>query len=190
MLKFPDGMLKNRRLEHTNRSTSTNFIAAKVQNYLFSIFDGFPDDLFQEDKNTTTNLGEQAKTEILQGAARFHARQRFLHCNLRTSGLLHRRRNSLLQVKRILHRSPGVAKTDHRPHRRCPSQEWLYPFAGLQTKGSDIDPVNQLVVYALAFASSTRLPVKVLKCAWFDEKDYFEFFPLQAVRAKTAGASA
>ena len=47
-----------------------------------------------------------------------------------------------------------------------------------------IDPVNQLVVYALAFASRTRLPVKVFKCAWFDEKDYFEFFPLQAVKAK------
>jgi ATP-dependent exoDNAse (exonuclease V) beta subunit len=49
-----------------------------------------------------------------------------------------------------------------------------------------IDPVNQLVVYALAFASRARLPVKVLKCAWFDEKDYFEFFPLQAVRATAA----
>lgn len=47
-----------------------------------------------------------------------------------------------------------------------------------------IDPINQLVVYALAFASRTRLPLKVLKCAWFDEKDYFEFFPLQAVKAK------
>jgi hypothetical protein len=45
-----------------------------------------------------------------------------------------------------------------------------------------------LVVYALAFASRTRLPVKALKCAWFDEKDYFEFFPLQAVKAKSAQA--
>jgi len=53
-------------------------------------------------------------------------------------------------------------------------------------KARHIDPVNQLVVYALAFASRTRLPVKVLKCAWFDEKDYFEFFPLQAIRAKSA----
>lgn len=51
---------------------------------------------------------------------------------------------------------------------------------------SHINPVNQLVVYALAFASRTRIPVKVLKCAWFDEKDYFEFFPLQAVMARKA----
>jgi transposase-like protein len=50
----------------------------------------------------------------------------------------------------------------------------------------NIDPVNQLLVYALALASRTRLPIKSFKCAWFDEKDYFEFFPLQAVRAKTA----
>src|SRR6266567_5438280 len=42
---------------------------------------------------------------------------------------------------------------------------------------------------SLAFASRTRLPVKVLKCAWFDEKDYFEFFPLQAVRAKSRSHS-
>lgn len=53
-------------------------------------------------------------------------------------------------------------------------------------KACDIDPVNQLVVYALAFASRTRLPLKQLKCAWFDEKDYFEFYPLQAVRVRAA----
>ena len=55
-----------------------------------------------------------------------------------------------------------------------------------------IDPANQLVVYALAlaFASRTRLPVKLFKCAWFDEKDYFEFFPLQAVKAKAASLAA
>jgi transposase-like protein len=51
-------------------------------------------------------------------------------------------------------------------------------------KARDVDPVNQLVVHALAFASRTRLPVKAFKCAWFDEKDYFEFFPLQAIKAK------
>jgi transposase-like protein len=56
-------------------------------------------------------------------------------------------------------------------------------------KARQIDPVNQLVVYALAFASRTRLPVKVLKCAWFDEKHYFEFFPLQAIKAKCAHAA-
>jgi len=25
------------------------------------------------------------------------------------------------------------------------------------------------------------LPLKVFKCGWFDEKNYFEFFPLQGV---------
>jgi hypothetical protein len=57
-------------------------------------------------------------------------------------------------------------------------------------KARTIDPVNQLVVYALALASRTRLPVKVFKCAWFDEKDYFEFFPLQAIKAKSTEAHA
>jgi hypothetical protein len=28
--------------------------------------------------------------------------------------------------------------------------------------------------------------VKLFKCAWFDEKDYFEFFPLEGIKAKEA----
>jgi len=39
----------------------------------------------------------------------------------------------------------------------------------------------QLTIYALALARRTGLPVRVFKCGWFDEKNYFEFFPLQAV---------
>jgi hypothetical protein len=37
-------------------------------------------------------------------------------------------------------------------------------------KAREIDPVNQLVVYALAFASRARLPVKVFKCAWLTRR--------------------
>ena len=59
-----------------------------------------------------------------------------------------------------------------------------------EPKAREIDPVNQLLVYALAFASRTRLPVKAFKCAWFDEKDYFEFFPLQAIKARQFEAQA
>jgi len=40
---------------------------------------------------------------------------------------------------------------------------------------------KQLTVYALALASRTKLPLSCFKCAWFDENDYFEFFPLHAV---------
>ncbi|MBI2676326.1 MAG: PD-(D/E)XK nuclease family protein, partial [Candidatus Aenigmarchaeota archaeon] len=47
-----------------------------------------------------------------------------------------------------------------------------------------INAVNQLTVYALALASRTKLAVKDFKCAWFDEKDYYEFFPLHAVYKK------
>jgi hypothetical protein len=32
----------------------------------------------------------------------------------------------------------------------------------------------------------TSLPLRFSKCAWFDEKGYFEFFPLQAVYAQEA----
>jgi ATP-dependent exoDNAse (exonuclease V) beta subunit len=39
----------------------------------------------------------------------------------------------------------------------------------------------QLTIYALALARRTSLPLKFFKCGWFDEKDYFEFYPLQGV---------
>ena len=42
-------------------------------------------------------------------------------------------------------------------------------------------PIEQLVVYALALASRTKLAVKDFKCAWFDDSAYYEFFPLHAV---------
>jgi len=39
----------------------------------------------------------------------------------------------------------------------------------------------QLTIYALALARRTGLPLMFFKCGWFDEKDYFDFFPLQGV---------
>ncbi|MEM5810913.1 MAG: hypothetical protein QXP66_03350 [Candidatus Aenigmatarchaeota archaeon] len=44
-----------------------------------------------------------------------------------------------------------------------------------------INAVNQLTIYALSLASRTKLAVKDFKCAWFDDKAYYEFFPLHAV---------
>jgi hypothetical protein len=41
--------------------------------------------------------------------------------------------------------------------------------------------VTQLTIYALALSRRTGLPVKAFKCAWFDERDNFEFFPLPAI---------
>lgn len=44
--------------------------------------------------------------------------------------------------------------------------------------------VTQLAIYALALSRRTGVPVKAMKYAWFDERDYFEFFPLSAVYPK------
>ncbi len=44
-----------------------------------------------------------------------------------------------------------------------------------------INPVPQLTLYALALASRLQIPIKYFKVAWFDETDYFEYFPLHAV---------
>ncbi len=42
-------------------------------------------------------------------------------------------------------------------------------------------PIEQLTIYALAMSRLTGLKVFNFKCAWFDEKDYFEFYPLHVV---------
>jgi hypothetical protein len=43
-------------------------------------------------------------------------------------------------------------------------------------------PVEQLTWYALALSRLTGLRLYEFKCGWFDEKDYFEFFPLHVVK--------
>jgi hypothetical protein len=48
-------------------------------------------------------------------------------------------------------------------------------------KGKEADTVHQLTLYALALSRLTGLRVYDFKCAWFDENDYFEFFPLHIV---------
>ncbi len=45
-------------------------------------------------------------------------------------------------------------------------------------------PVDQLTLYALALARLTGLRLFHFKCGWFDEDDYFEFFPLHVVYKK------
>ncbi len=42
-------------------------------------------------------------------------------------------------------------------------------------------PIEQLVLYAMALSRLTGLRLFEFKCAWFDEKDYFEFFPLHVL---------
>lgn len=44
--------------------------------------------------------------------------------------------------------------------------------------------VTQLTIYTLALSRRTGLPVKVFKCAWFDDQDYFKFYPLPSVYPK------
>ena len=38
-----------------------------------------------------------------------------------------------------------------------------------------------MTIYALALSRLTGIRLYHFKCAWFDSKDYFEFFPLHVV---------
>ncbi len=48
-------------------------------------------------------------------------------------------------------------------------------------------PIEQLTIYALALSRLTSLKLHSFKCAWFDEDEYFEFFPLHVVYKKKKG---
>jgi plasmid stabilization system protein ParE len=45
-------------------------------------------------------------------------------------------------------------------------------------------PIAQLMVYALALSRRTGLRLYDFVCAWFDEHDYFEFYPLHVVHKR------
>jgi ATP-dependent exoDNAse (exonuclease V) beta subunit len=47
-------------------------------------------------------------------------------------------------------------------------------------------PIEQLTIYALALSRLTSLRLYNFKCAWFDEDDYYEFYPLHVVYKKKA----
>ena len=42
-------------------------------------------------------------------------------------------------------------------------------------------PIDQLTIYALALSRLTGLRLYDFKCAWFDDKNYYEFYPLHVV---------
>src|SRR5215813_15429586 len=94
------------------------------------------------------------------------------------------RRNPLLQIQGFFVTLPESSKPITGHIDVIQARNGFIHILDYKPKAREIDPVNQLVVYALGLASRTRLPVKVFKCAWFDEKDYFEFFPLQAIKAR------
>jgi transposase-like protein len=47
-----------------------------------------------------------------------------------------------------------------------------------------IKPIEQLTIYALALSRLTNLRLYHFKCAWFDDENYFEFYPLTVVHKK------
>ena len=48
-------------------------------------------------------------------------------------------------------------------------------------------PIEQLTLYAMALSRLTGLRLFEFKCAWFDENDYFEFFPLHVLHKPRKG---
>ena len=44
-----------------------------------------------------------------------------------------------------------------------------------------VKPIEQLTWYAMALSRLTGLRIYNFKCAWFDEKEYYEFYPLHVI---------
>ena len=244
-------MLRERTLEHqqtyqykvhlsklalTASAVAPN-VAARVTNYLLSVFGDFPDDFFRDDPTSnpdrqalsapngdlSTNPAESA-LPVAMRSSKSHfeilplvrTEKQNLANDLAALGLLLARKNRerhpavqdfmlandsctvacevpvyLTAQEIAYYKSRGFFVTLPESSKPITGhidvvqvRNGLIHLLDYKPNARQIDPVNQLVVYALAFASRTRLPVRVFKCAWFDENDYFEFFPLQAVKAK------
>jgi len=196
-------------------------IAAQMTSYLLSVFEDFPDVLFQENADDDS-LAEAAP--LRSSKSRFEilplsrTEKQNLANDLAALGLLLARRNKdrHASVQDFMLANDSCTIACEVPVYLTSGDIARYKCEGLfiglpeSTKAvtghidvlqarngfihlldykpgaRQIDPVNQLVIYALAFAARTGLPLKVLKCAWFDEKDYFEFFPLEAVSLRLA----
>jgi ATP-dependent exoDNAse (exonuclease V) beta subunit len=50
-------------------------------------------------------------------------------------------------------------------------------------------PIAQLMIYALALSRRTNLKLFNFVCAWFDEHNYYEFYPLHVVHKQRHIAS-
>ena len=210
-------MLKERRLDHqqvyeykvhlAKLALMPHFvardIAAKVESYLLSIFEDFPDVLFQEDK--TASLDQQAATQdkaleppaaaVRSSKSHFEIlplvriEKQNLANDLAALGLLLARKTRdrhpsiqdfmlandsstvaceipvYLTAEEIgYHKSKGFFIT--LPESKKPIIEHIDELQArngfihlldYKPKAREIDPVNQLVVYALAFASRARL---------------------------------
>lgn len=211
-------------------------VAAKVARYLESVFEGFPDHLFQQDAVATLDgrgvqmpeAASSAATAMRCSAGRFEmlplvpTEKQNLANDLAALGLLlarkNRDRHPSIQTFMLANDSSTVAcevpvyltaeEIAYYKSRgfflRLPEsaqlvtghidvlqiRNGLIHLLDYKPNAREVQPTNQLVVYALALASRTRLPVKLFKCAWFDEKDYFEFYPLEAIHARRTESAA
>jgi ATP-dependent exoDNAse (exonuclease V) beta subunit len=206
----------------------------KLRRYLLSVFESFPDSLFQEDdprdpeqETESSHHRKEAAAALRSSKSSFETlpfalvEKQNLANDLAALGLLlagrNRDRHSSVQEFMLANdlctvscEVPVYLTSEEISYFKSAGffvdlPELARPITGhidvvqmrnglihlldYKPKASSIHPVNQLVVYALALASRTRLPLKAFKCAWFDEMDYFEFFPLEAVRAKNAASS-
>jgi transposase-like protein len=226
VLDYPNGMLRERTQHHQQvyqykvhlaklarmADAIPRDVAAKVKTYLLSVFEDFPDALFQDDK--TANLDEQPAPDnaaspspppvaLRSSKSRFETlplsrvEKQNLANDLAALGLLLARKNKdrhpsvqdfmlandsctiacevpvYLTADEIgYYKSKGFFVT--LPESQKPvtghidivqARNGFIHLLDYKPKARTIDPVNQLIVYALALASRTRLPVKVFKCA-------------------------
>ena len=177
---------------------------APLKKYLADLERNFPNQLFQSTEHRSSKFPAEIQPEITR--TENHATR--MAALALPSAFNNRKRHETLQRFMLINDSVTVAvevpvfltKADIEYYR---TQRFDLSFASaaitghidfLQIRNGHIHILDykpearketyahvQLTVYALALARRTGLPLKFFKCAWFDEKNYFEFFPLTGV---------
>lgn len=81
-----------------------------------------------------------------------------------------------------IHLKAGEALTGHIDILQI--RNGLIHILDFKPNAKKVKPIEQLTIYALALSRLSGLPLYNFKCAWFDDSNYFEFYPLHVVHKK------
>jgi DNA-directed RNA polymerase subunit RPC12/RpoP len=81
-----------------------------------------------------------------------------------------------------LHLEPGDAYTGHIDVVQIRNGQ--VHILDYKPDAAHIKPIEQLMIYALALARRSHLLLYHFRCAWFDDRNYFELYPLHVVHRR------
>ena len=160
------------------------------------------DMLVKSKSNFANQLAEFVLRSVTENKARHEALQRFMLANdsvtVATEVPVYIRKEDVEHMEnvlkfKILDESGLIELKGDKQKRQFPKlltghidvvqiRNGMVHILDYKPNASKEKPIEQLTWYALALSRLTGLRLFEFKCAWFDDKDYYEFYPLHVVK--------